>query len=229
MAARKQRQKAWSLAGSARSARDARIAAVRYMRDAVIEREWHAAVLAYGHQARAASSGDPDGARALHFAAMGYPPSLPEDWDRASAAMLADEARYLAGADLYVLTPQMLNVVIAAAQSLTSADLGLLRDDDLPGLSGVVILPARSSSGSQAGGLYRHIGFTWRSPWPDAPSGGMGFRGPSCRRCGCRGTAGPCPPRLHAGGPRPAPGPAAHAAGRYLVLAAAPGHAQPGA
>ena len=37
--------------------------------------------------------------------------------------MLADEARYLADADLYVLTPQMLDVVIAAAQSLTFADL----------------------------------------------------------------------------------------------------------
>ena len=108
MAGRKQRKKVWSLAAVARSARDARRVAVRYMREADVERQWHAGVLAYAHRARAATSGDPDGARALQFATMGYPPAYPGDWDQASALMLADEARYLAAADLYVLTPQML-------------------------------------------------------------------------------------------------------------------------
>ena len=70
------------------------------------------------------------------FANMGYPPPYPASWDQASAMMLADEARYLAGADLYVLTPQMLDVVIAAAQPLTFADLALPREDDLPSPSG---------------------------------------------------------------------------------------------
>ena len=40
-----------------------------------------------------------------------------------------------------MLTPQMLDVVIAAAQTLTLGDLGLLADDDRPGSCGVVILP----------------------------------------------------------------------------------------
>jgi hypothetical protein len=111
------------------------------MREVGIEREWQTAVLACGHQARAVRSDNPEGARALHFATMGYPPPYPGDWDQASAVMLADEARYLTAADLYVLTPQMLDVVIAAAQSLTFADLGLLREDDLPSPSGVVVLP----------------------------------------------------------------------------------------
>ena len=62
------------------------------MREAAIERKWHAAVLSYGHQARAARSGNPDGARALLFATMGYPPPFPHGWDQASAMMLADEA-----------------------------------------------------------------------------------------------------------------------------------------
>jgi hypothetical protein len=57
----------WSLAASARAARDARIAAIRYMREAEAERQWHAAVLAYAHRARAAASGDPDRARALQL------------------------------------------------------------------------------------------------------------------------------------------------------------------
>ena len=127
-----QREKTWSLAAAARSAREARLAAVRYMREVSIEREWQAAVLSYGHQSRAVHSDNPHGDRALLFATMGYPPPYPDGWDQAAAIMLADEARYLADADLYVLTPQMLDVVIAAAQSLTFADLALLREDDLP-------------------------------------------------------------------------------------------------
>ena len=175
MAAGKQREKAWSLAAAARAAREARIAAVRYMREAAIEREWHAAVLSYGHQARAARSDDPDGARALLLATMGYPPPFPDGWDQASAMMLADEARYLAGADLYVLTPQMLDVVIAAAQSLTFADLALLREDDLPSPSGAVVLPRPLVTRHPSGSLLREIAFTWRSPSQVPLPGGMGF------------------------------------------------------
>jgi hypothetical protein len=145
------------------------------MREAAIEREWHAAVLSYGHQARAARSGNPDGARALLFATMGYPPPFPDGWDQASAMMLADEARYLAGADLYVLTPQMLDVVIAAAQSLTFADLGLLREDDLPSPSGAVVLPRPLATRHPSGSLLREIAFTWRSPSQVPLPGGMGF------------------------------------------------------
>jgi hypothetical protein len=171
----KQREKAWSLAGAARAAREARIAAVRYMREAAIEREWHAATLAYGHQTRIAHSDNPDQARALLFATMGYPPPYPDSWSQASAMMLADEARYLASADLYVLTPQMLDVVIAAAQSLTLADLALLREDDLPSPSGVVVLPRPLITRHQSGSLYRDIAFTWRSPSQVPLPRGMGF------------------------------------------------------
>jgi hypothetical protein len=77
---------------------------------------------------------------------------------------MAVEARYLAGADLYVLTPQMLDVVIAAAQTLTLGDLGLLADDDLPGSSGVVILPrplvTRLPTGAAAFALLRRATHT---------------------------------------------------------------------
>jgi hypothetical protein len=174
--ARKQREKAWSLAGAARAAREARIAAVRYMREAAIEQEWHATTLAYGHQTRVAHSDNPDQARTLLFSTMGYPPPYPDGWGQASAMMLADEARHLASADLYVLTPQMLDVVIAAAQSLTLADLALLREDDLPSPSGAVVLPRPLITRHQSGSLYRDIAFTWRSPSQVPLPGGMGFR-----------------------------------------------------
>jgi hypothetical protein len=171
----KQREKAWSLAAAARAAREARIAAIRYMREAAIERQWQAAVLSYGHQSRAARSDNPDRDRALLFATMGYPPPYPDGWDQASAMMLADEARYLAGADLYVLTPQMLDVVIAAAQSLTFADLALLREDDLPSPSGAVVLPRPLAIRHPSGSLLQNIAFTWRSPSQVPLPGGMGF------------------------------------------------------
>ena len=170
------RDKEWSLAAASRAAREARIAAVRYMRGAAIEREWHAATLSYGHQAQAARTGNPDEARALVFATMGYPPPYPDSWDQASAMMLADEARYLADADLYVLTPQMLDVVTAAAKSLTFADLALLREDDLPSPSGAVVLLRPLVTRHPSGTLYRDVAFTWRSSSQVPLPGGMGFR-----------------------------------------------------
>lgn len=193
MAAGKQREKAWSLAAAARSARDARIAAARYMREAAAEQDWQAAVLAYADRARAAAGGDPDRVRALQFATMGYPPPYPADWDQAAAMLLADETRYLASADLYVLTPQMLDVVIAAAQSLTFADLGLLREDDLPSLSGTVVLPRPLITRLPTGRLHEDIAFTWRSPWRIPLPGGMGFDGaelPAVRMSGYTTIAG---------------------------------------
>jgi hypothetical protein len=80
------------------------------VREADAERQWHAAVLAYAHRARAATSGDPDGGRALQFAAMGYPPPYPGDLDQASALMLADEARYLAAADERGIRPSYIHL-----------------------------------------------------------------------------------------------------------------------
>jgi hypothetical protein len=169
--------KTWSLAAAARAARQARISAVQYMREAVIEQQWQAAVLSYGHQLRTAHRGNADQARALLFATMGYRPPYPESWDLASVKMLADEARYLADADLYVLTPQMLDVVIAAAQPLTFADLALLQENDLPSPSGVVILPRPIITRNPTGSWHQDIAFTWQSPSQVPLPRGMGFTG----------------------------------------------------
>jgi hypothetical protein len=49
----------------------------------------------------------------------------PRGWDEAAETVVSDEARYLADADLYVLTPRMLDVVVAAAATLTRRDLEL--------------------------------------------------------------------------------------------------------
>ncbi len=170
------REKAWTLVGAARSARDARIAALRYMREAPLERQWLAGILEYGHQVRTAATGDPDAARALQFSTMGYPAPYPQDWNQAGALVLADEARYLAQTDLYVLTPQMLDMVVAAAQTLTFDDLYLLREDDLPSPSGLVIFPRPLLIRTPTGSLERNIAFAWQSPWQIPLPAGTGFR-----------------------------------------------------
>src|SRR5258708_8545921 len=71
---------------------------------------------------------------------MGYRPPWPGDWQAATEMVLADEAQYLATADLYVLAPHMCDVVIAAAQTLSGraacgaspAHLPLPRGEVLP-------------------------------------------------------------------------------------------------
>ena len=88
--------KPWSLTGSARAARDARVAAIRYMRTSPVELDWHARILARGHESRMAGAGSPDAARAMLFTNMGCEPPYPPTWRQASAVILTKEASYLA-------------------------------------------------------------------------------------------------------------------------------------
>jgi hypothetical protein len=134
-------------------------------------------MLEHGQEAWSAGTGDPEAARAVQFTNMGYPAPYPDDWPRAAALVLADEARILAEADLYVVTPQMLDVVLAAAQTLTYDDLSLLRADDLPTPSGAVILPRPVVIRLPAGGVQEHIAYTWKSPARIPLPAGMGFAG----------------------------------------------------
>jgi hypothetical protein len=78
--------------------------------------------------------------------------------------MLADEARYLAAADLYVLTPQMCDVVVAAALSLTVHDLELMDADDLAGRSGLVVLPYPLLITTIGGNLADDRAYGWHTP-----------------------------------------------------------------
>ena len=115
------REKPWSLAAG-RGARGPRCPGGGHpvnMRTSPVEQAWHATILARGHESRAAGAESPEAALSLFFATMRYRPPYPGTWRQASAMILNDEARYLAQADLYVLTPQMLDVVAAAAQTLS--------------------------------------------------------------------------------------------------------------
>jgi hypothetical protein len=158
------RQKEWSLTGAARAAREARIATVKHLSEAPIARLWHMGKLQRAFQLQAASVGDRGAATALLFGGLGYRPPFPSNWQAAAEMVLADEARYLAESDLYVLTPHMCDVVIAAAQTLTREDLELLSEDDLPGRTGLVILPYPVIVRAVSGDLGDDRAFTWRFP-----------------------------------------------------------------
>jgi hypothetical protein len=105
-------------------------------------------------------------ANALLFGGMGYRDPFPSftDWAAAADTVVTDEARYLAEADLYVLSPHMCDVVIAAAQSLTLDDLELLGEEDLPGSTGVVMLPNPLLVRTAGGNIADLRAFTWRIP-----------------------------------------------------------------
>jgi hypothetical protein len=157
--------KPWSLTHAARAARDARVTAIRYMRNSPVELAWHATILARAHESRAAGSGSPGAALAFFWSTTGYAPPYPPTWRQASAMILNDEARYLSQADLYVITPPMLAVVAAAAQTLRYSDLSLLRDDDLPGPAGLLVLPHPLRLRLPTGSIDEAQAYTWRLPW----------------------------------------------------------------
>jgi len=168
--------KAWSLAKAATSARDARIATARYLRDAPIARLWQMTRLQAAYQLHATHTGYPTAAQVVLFGGMGYQPPYPADWQAAADLVVGDEARYLSEADLYILTPQMCDVVIAAAQSLTVADLDLLSEDDLPSMTGLVVLPHPVIVRAMGGDLADDRAFTWRFPSQIQRPGWRGHR-----------------------------------------------------
>jgi hypothetical protein len=64
--------KAWSVAGAARSARETRIATVRHLRDAPIARLWQTTRLQAAYQLHASHVGHPAAAQVVLFGGMGY-------------------------------------------------------------------------------------------------------------------------------------------------------------
>jgi len=219
------RDKAWSVAGAARSARETRIATVRHLREAPIARLWQMTRLQAAYQLHVSHLGHPAAAQLVLFGGMGYRPPYPADWQAAGDLIVGDEARYLAEAGLYILTPRMCDVVIAAAQSLTVADLELLSEDDLPSATGLVVLPHPVIVRAMGGDLADDRAFTWRFRSQIQRRAGAGaacttFRGADL---GLPRQLRPGPPRqlprLRRRGLRPGHPAAAAAAGRHPVRA----------
>ena len=75
------------------------------------------------------------------FGGSGLTAPYPASFDEAAPRILDLRAADLDAATLYVLSPSMCDVVIAAAQTFTVDDLALLDEDDLPGPTGLLMLP----------------------------------------------------------------------------------------
>jgi hypothetical protein len=158
------RGKGWSLTSAARAAREARIATAKHLGETPIARLWEMSKLQRAYEIHAAHLGHPPSALALLFGGLGYQPPFPSDWGPAAELVVGDEACYVAQADLYILTPQMCDVVIAAAQSLTREDLELISEDDLPSQTGLVVLPHPIIVRTITGDVGDDRAFTWRFP-----------------------------------------------------------------
>ena len=158
------RPRAWSVAGAARFARGARIATVRHQRTAAVARMWEMASLQSAYQVYLAHLGSPEAAWGQLFGGLGYAGRFAAGWEEAVSIFMADEARYLADADLYVLTPQMCDTVITAALTLTVDDLTLIDAGDLPSPGGLVVLPHPVIVRAVTGDLGDDRAFSWRSP-----------------------------------------------------------------
>ncbi|WP_144082828.1 MULTISPECIES: hypothetical protein [unclassified Micromonospora] len=154
----------WTVARAARYARDARIATAAYLREAPVARTWQISKLMRAHQVHTAHLGQPEAATMLLFGGLGYRPPFPSAWPEAADLIVTDEAHCLDSAQLYVLTPQMCDVVVAAALSLTVEDLQLLDADDLPSPTGLVVLPHPLLVTGVGGDLSDDRAYCWSTP-----------------------------------------------------------------
>ncbi|HEX6655853.1 MAG TPA: hypothetical protein VF153_06540 [Candidatus Limnocylindria bacterium] len=94
---------------------------------------------------------------------------------------MKDESVRLKAAPLYVMSPSMCDIVVAAAQSLTLKDLELVDAADLPTPSGCLVLPYPIVVESVGGELSDDRAIVWTSPWmsyyPNAAGSMAGHEG----------------------------------------------------
>lgn len=168
----------WSAAGAARAARTARVETLEFLSAAPAAREWQTTKLQHAFLVRLQQTGDGTTAAAMMWAAMGYQPPFTTEWDAATERVVTDEARLLEIDDLYIVSPEMCDVVTAAAQALTADDLALVDEDDLPSLSGLVVLPHPLLIRALGGDPSDYRAFTWHRPaqvWSSHPQPAIRF------------------------------------------------------
>ncbi|TCC64751.1 hypothetical protein E0H73_10355 [Kribbella pittospori] len=164
----KKQKKGWTAAGAARAAREHRTTTAEFLRRAPIARIDRAQRLVDAFELHRSHVGGHEEAAALMLiTGLGYPETWqPEHWYEIGETVIDDEAVDLAKADLYILSPQMVDVITAAASSLTEDDLTLLRADDLPCRTGVLVLPRPLLVKTPNGNISDDRAFLWRGPIP---------------------------------------------------------------
>jgi hypothetical protein len=168
----------WTATGSARSARTARIATAAHLRHADVACRWEVTRLVSAldvwrkhltAQARELTA-NPDqelvehAVQGLLFGGSGLSRPYPSRLEDAARAVLSRRADDLDAATLYVLAPSMCDVVIAAAQTLSLGDLGLIDPDDLPSPTGMLLLPFPILVRAVNGSLADDRAYVWHTP-----------------------------------------------------------------
>lgn len=159
--AKNQKHKTWSATAHARFARDARVATTKFLRSAPIARQWHTARLIRAYQIHLEAHRSEQAATVLLYGVMGFEPPYHRDFNVMADRVVTNEAERIASADLYVISPEMCDVVVAAAESLTIDDLQLVTADDLPTPSGCLVLPHPLVVRTCGGDLADERAFVW--------------------------------------------------------------------
>lgn len=199
----------WTATGSARTARTARIATAAHLRNAEVAWRWEMTRLVSAlevwrthltAQARELTGERDPGVepvvQGLLFGGSGLTRPYPSRLDDAARAMLRRNADDLDAATLYVLSPSMCDVVIAAAQTLSLDDLGLVDPDDLPSPTGMLLLPFPILVRAVNGSLADDRAYVWHTPAHlemPTPTGGFDPR-PAVRLTGYLDCHGPVRP-----------------------------------
>lgn len=149
----------------ARASQRGRIDTVNFLRDAKLAKEWQASRL---YQAllihMSTQNGNEPAARALLYGGLGFRWPYPRSVMDAADVLLSDAVQQLAAAQLYILTPQMCDVVMAAAQALTLEDLELMNEEDLDSPSGLIVLPHAILVRTLGGELADFKAVSWHTP-----------------------------------------------------------------
>jgi hypothetical protein len=131
----------WTAAGAARFAREARTQTVLHLARAQTPVLWQTYGLSAGFDIWQRTYGDRRIAAEMLLGPIGYPPPYTGTFEQYAQRITRDSAQALAAASLFVVSPTMHDVVVAAAQSLTVHDLSRVTEHDPPTPSGLVVLP----------------------------------------------------------------------------------------
>ncbi len=161
--ARKRGHDGWSPTGAARAAREYKASVIDFLDRSPTAIRLQASTMETSYRALLRLHHDRDKAagRVLQRNGVWFqaPPST--DWHANAREVLAREVEVLRTAPLYVTSPSMCDVTVAAAQTLALPDLSLLDEADPPTPHGFLLLPHPVISDDGTGRLYlRAVGWS---------------------------------------------------------------------
>ena len=154
-------RKAWTAASAARFAREARAQTVMHLARAQAPVKYEADALTVGFKMWRDMYGTAQNAAEMLLAPMGYPPPYDGTFLEYAERIVRDTSTELAMASMFVISPTMHDVVVAAAETLTLEDLNRVDEADPPALAGLVVFPSPLIRVDAAGDLVDNRAISW--------------------------------------------------------------------